>query len=227
MNTTALLWDGSRPARRRGPKPAMSIGQIVAVAVAVADSEGLDAVSMQRVAGELDVTKMSLYRYVASKAELVALMIELAVGTPPDLARTRGGWRRRLEAWAGHLTETWQEHPWLPYATIGERTMGPREVDWVECALRPLTETRLTPAEQLDAVFLLFGHLRNTQSTMHSGTQPWTDPSRIALVQEHAERFPALAAVLTRGVERPADNGRAFGIARILDGIEALHDARA
>lgn len=226
MNTTELLWEG-RSAARRGPKPALSLTQIAATGVAIADAVGLEAVSMQRIADELEFTKMSLYRYVASKSELVSVMIELAVGEPPDLAKVRGGWRCHVETWAKHLTASWQDHPWLPYATIGERTMGPREIDWVECALRPLTETRLTDAEQLDAVFLLFGHLRNTQSTATAGTQPWTDPARIALVQDHAERFPALASVVTRRLRRPADSGRAFGLARVLDGIETLHDSRS
>lgn len=226
MSTTDLLWEG-RSHAKRGPKPALSIEQIASAGVAIADDEGLDAVSMQRVADELDFTKMSLYRYVASKAELVSVMIEFAVGEPPDLSNVRGGWRRRVETWATHLSATWQSHPWLPYATIGDRAMGPREVDWVECALLPLTETRLHHAEQLDTVLLLFGHLRNTQSTRPAGTQPWTDPTQVALLQKHADRFPSLATVVTARLKRPADNGRAFGLTRLLDGIEALHQSRA
>jgi AcrR family transcriptional regulator len=97
-----LLW-GGRPAPTRGPKRSLSVEQLADVAVA--DTEGIDAVSMQRVAEDLGVTKMSLYRYVAAKSELVAVMIEPAVGDPPNLSRVRGVWgvpeiRPRLVTWA-------------------------------------------------------------------------------------------------------------------------------
>src|SRR5919112_272562 len=65
-----LLW-GLRQPPSRGPKPTLSVGRIVEAAVDVADAEGLAAVSMQRVADALDVTKMALYRYLAGKAELL------------------------------------------------------------------------------------------------------------------------------------------------------------
>src|SRR5262245_39144895 len=93
--TAELLW-GMRPAPTRGPKATLSVDKIAAAAVGVADAEGIDNVSMQRVAESLNFTKMSLYRHVAGKADLIAVMIEHAVGEPPDLSRIDGGWRRRL-----------------------------------------------------------------------------------------------------------------------------------
>src|SRR5688500_13948513 len=104
-----LLW-GHRGQPTRGPRPALTLASIADAAIKVADEEGLDAVSMQRVAGALDVTKMALYRYVSSKAELLAVMTEIAVGEPPVL--TAGDWRGRLAEWAGLLRATWREHPW-------------------------------------------------------------------------------------------------------------------
>jgi AcrR family transcriptional regulator len=87
-----LLWrprtDGSR-----GPKPALTLDGIADAAITVADAEGLAAVSMQRVAADLGFTKMALYRYLPGKAELVALMVERALGGPPDL--TGQAWRTR------------------------------------------------------------------------------------------------------------------------------------
>ncbi|UNO41949.1 TetR/AcrR family transcriptional regulator C-terminal domain-containing protein [Streptomyces sp. MST-110588] len=79
-----LLW-GGRERPSRGPKPALSLDRITRTAIAIADLGGLAAVSMQRVAGELEFTKMSLYRYVPGKSELVALMIDTAMGEPPNL----------------------------------------------------------------------------------------------------------------------------------------------
>ena len=119
--------------------------KIAAAAVLVADSEGIESVSMQRVAESLDFTKMSLYRHMSGKADLIAVMVEYAVGEPPDLSRVKGGWRARLERWARALSTSWEEHPWLPGVTVGARAMGPRETGWVESAVAALDGTPLSP----------------------------------------------------------------------------------
>ena len=141
--TVELLW-GLREPPSRGPKPTLSIGRIAQAAIDIADADGLAAVSMQRVADALDVTKMALYRYLAGKAELLACMIEQAVGDPPDLAHLSGGWRPRLQAWARQMWASWDCHPWLPGATTGDRVMGPRELGWTECAVGALAGTGLS-----------------------------------------------------------------------------------
>lgn len=217
-----LLW-GSRDAPTRPPRLALTVDRIAAAAIEVADAEGLAAVSMQQVAARLDVTKMALYRHVASKAELVAVMTESAVGEPPDLSAVPGGWRPRLVRWAELMRAAWQRHPWLPAATTGERMTGPREVGWTESAVAALAGTGLDGGERMDAVFLLSGHIRNTQSAATAGTQPWTAQKRLReVLHAHRDRFPALheAARSTDGV--PRDNGWAFGLDRILDGVEVL-----
>jgi AcrR family transcriptional regulator len=224
--TVELLW-GLRERPTRGPKPALSIERIADAAVAVADAEGMAAVSMQRVASELDFTKMSLYRYVTGKDELVAAMIEAAVGEPPDLSDVPGGWRGRLEEYARRLWATWQRHPWLPGATVGQhRIMGPREVGWSEAAVGALDGTPLRGSERLDAVFLLSGHIRNTHSMSTAGSQPWTadqqlSPAFADLRELYQVRYPALTAAVAAAAADPSmDNGREFGLRRILDGLE-------
>ncbi|MFD0205191.1 MULTISPECIES: TetR/AcrR family transcriptional regulator [Saccharothrix] len=222
-----LLW-GSRDKPARPARLALTVDRIAAAAIEVADAEGMAAVSMQQVAGRLDVTKMALYRHVASKAELVAVMIESAVGEPPDLGAVPGGWRPRLVRWADLMRETWQRHPWLPAATTGERLTGPREVGWTESAVAALEGTGLDGGERMDAVFLLSGHIRNTQSAATAGTQPWTAQKQLrTILHEHRDRFPALhqAARSTNGA--PRDNGWEFGLNRILDGLDVLVHARS
>lgn len=221
-DTTVLLWQG-RPPSRRGPAATLSVDAIAKAGVAIADKHGLDALSMQAVAESLGFTKMSLYRHLRNKDELIAVMIDLAVEDVPNL-NPRHSWRRRLETFASALTDVWSRHPWLSWATRGTRVMGPREVSWVECPLEPLADTRLTRAERLDAVFLIFGHLRNTQSTAGAGTQPWHDPAMAELLDAHADRFPALNGLAN--TELSDDNGRSLGLQLILDGIQSLHDAR-
>src|SRR3954447_11763378 len=87
---------GLRERPARGPKRGLSLERIVAAAIAVADAEGLDAVSMSRVAAELGASAMSLYRYVEAKDELLALMFDTEMGPPPLLP---DGWRPALRHW--------------------------------------------------------------------------------------------------------------------------------
>ena len=94
-----LLW-GRRESGRRGPKPLLSIDAIVTAAVRLADAEGLEAVSMARVAKELGFTTMSLYRYVTNKDELLQLMWNASVQGAEDLVLAGSTWRERLREWA-------------------------------------------------------------------------------------------------------------------------------
>lgn len=228
--TTDLLWGlNDRPAKK--PRPALTVPRIADAAMELADAEGMAAVSMQQVATRLDVTKMALYRHVANKAELIAVMIETAVGEPPDLGRLPGSWRPKLERWATLMKRTWERHSWLPVATAGERMMGPRETGWTESAVAALTGTGLSGGERMDAVFVLSGHIRNTRSAATSGTQPWTTQRKLSpfiagYLRQQSDRFPALIAATDDPGNSPLDNGWQFGLDRILDGIAVLIDGR-
>ncbi|WP_433327757.1 TetR/AcrR family transcriptional regulator [Spirillospora sp. CA-294931] len=226
-----LLWGlDERPAR--APRLVLTVHRIADAAIAVADADGMAAVSMQRVAASLDVTKMALYRHVANKAELTAVMIETAVGDAPDLTRIAGGWRPRIERWAEAMRETWRRHPWLPTATTGERALGPREIGWTESALGAFVGTPLSGAERIDAVFLVSGHIRNTQAAMTSGTQPWTADRRARpaigdLLRGRADRFHHILEAVDDLRDAPPDNGWSFGLDRILSGLDQLIEQRS
>ncbi|MER7757322.1 TetR/AcrR family transcriptional regulator C-terminal domain-containing protein [Kitasatospora sp. NPDC097643] len=222
-DTVRLLW-GPPAKPTRGPKPALSLERIAAAGVEIADAEGLGAVSMQKVAGLLDYTKMSLYRYVPGKAELVALMVESAVGEPPE-AGTPLDWREQLTAWAGYLTESFTRHPWLLDATVGPRVLGPRELTWLERVVAALDGHGLTGPERMDAAVLLAGHVRSIAEQSRAtgpGGSPEAELLTIlgTLVHRNAERYPALAAAITE--EGGRDNALDFGLDRILDGLAAL-----
>lgn len=219
-----LLW-GRRQLGARGPKPTLTLDRIAHAAVDIADAEGLSGVSMQRVAELLDVTKMALYRYVASKAELLAIMIEHAVEEPPELERVLVGWRPRLQAYARTMWAVWDRHPWLPGATTGDRAMGPREFAWTESALSALAGTGLSSRERLDAVVLLSGHIRNTRAAGVAGTQPWTGEGQVRLLREHGDRFPNVMSTVLMADGSPqirVDEARELGLQCILDGLGLL-----
>src|SRR5688572_30415165 len=95
----AAVW-GLRERPRRGPKPGLTLDAIVDAAVALADADGLGAVSMSRVAEKLGFTTMSLYRHVSSKDELLMLMMEAAIGAPTPSADPAPNWRAAMETFA-------------------------------------------------------------------------------------------------------------------------------
>jgi len=226
---TELLWGKQQPPSR-GPKPAMTLTGIAEAAIRIADAEGLDAVSMQRVADDLPVTKMALYRYVPGKTELVAVMSDLAMGAPPDHPDLP--WRDALHAWAMDLFEGFNRHPWLLLSTIGRRPVGPNEVAWLDRGVRALADSGLNGTEQLDSILVLAGHVRTIAlqtASVPGGPQGLTEESFTAafagLLATEADRFPSLAAAL-RDPSDQANQGLEFGLARILDGLGLLISAR-
>jgi AcrR family transcriptional regulator len=220
------LWH-DRGETNRGPRPSLSRDALAQKAVAIADAHGLEAVSMERVARELGVTKMALYRYIRSKAELIAMMIEVAVGAVPDLSEA-DGWRHQLESWARALRAAWQRHPWLPSATMGARVIGPREVDWTEIALAALAETPLSAAQRRQVILTISGYVRTTQGPRAAGTQPWfanvTNGRLDMLLEEQRERYPALLDLKGDHTTGGGDEAWDFGLGCILDGIAAAID---
>jgi AcrR family transcriptional regulator len=227
-----LLW-GPHPKSARGPRPTLDLDRIARAGIEIADSEGLAVVSMQRVAAQLGVTKMALYRYVPGKAELVALMVDAAIGPCPAAKARRGGWREQLEEWAGQLLTAFRRHSWALDATVGPRVMGPGELSWLERAVSALDGTGLSGAERMDAAVLLVGHVRGiTQQARAAG--PGGNPEAQlgvllgGLMQAHGERFPALAEAFASAVQSGGqDQAWEFGLQRILDGLAALIDQRA
>ncbi|MFC8535794.1 TetR/AcrR family transcriptional regulator [Streptomyces sp. NPDC057249] len=222
----ALLWDAQgQPSR--GPKPSLSAGRIAETAIRIADHESLDAVSLARVAKSLDVTTMALYRYVPGKAELVDLMVDLAIGRPVPVAGIPGGWRPQLTEWAHQCSAVYRRHPWILTATgMRRQIMGPNQLGWMETALAALAGTGLSAPQRHDTFLLLVGHIRNiTQQTAEhheAGNEEWAHLTTEVL-ERHADRFPALASAVEEGAFTPQGGDPLdFGLERILDGVAVL-----
>jgi AcrR family transcriptional regulator len=183
------LWGLRGSSRRGGPRPALSLERIVAAAVELADEGGLAALSMSRLAEKLGFTTMSLYRYVASKDDLLVLLLDAAIGLPPDAADAPaavdapdaadappavdgaaavgraaavGGadWRVGAQAWARALRAGYGRHPWMVELPISGLPAGPNQLVWFERGLRVLGRTTLEPGERAAAVLLLATYVR-------------------------------------------------------------------
>jgi AcrR family transcriptional regulator len=151
----AVLWRSPEPGRR-GPRPGLTVDRITAAGVRLADAEGLPAVSMARVAESLGVTTMALYRYLAGKEELLALMCdavidEVSEAPVPTWAAGAAGaaddgaaWRDRVEAWCRRQYAVIERHPWLMQAVGAMPVLGPRQVAMLELGLTALRGTPLS-----------------------------------------------------------------------------------
>jgi AcrR family transcriptional regulator len=228
-----LLW-GTRDRPRRGPRPSLSLERIVTEAISLADAEGLANLSMQHLAERLGCAKMALYRYVPGKSELVALMVDAALGDPPEPPALAGRtpasgeqqWRTVLRLWATTINARYRLHPWAIDATAGARPTGPHEMAWMETALAALAGTGLTAPERLDAVALLNGHVRSLVQVTPAGQHDLeAEMARQvgAALSAHPDRYPHVLAAFSESPQ-PAerDNALNFGIDRILDGLAAL-----
>lgn len=227
---------GVRERPTKGPKPGLSLERIIDAAVAIASAEGLAAVSMNRVAKELGAGPMSLYRYVAAKEELVALMEDTAFGPPPELSAGKD-WRAGLTDWARTVQAAYRRHPWTLGVPISAPPITPNQVAWLEMGLRCLRDTGLAEYEKMSTVLLLAGYVRNESTVMmavYRSFETSGEASADAWMANYAarltkladrERFPALHAVLDAGVLERADDPDeefVFGLDRVLDGVETL-----
>ncbi|KOG44580.1 TetR/AcrR family transcriptional regulator [Streptomyces decoyicus] len=233
-----LLW-GLTDRPSRGPKPGLTVDRIVTTAVAVADSDGLGALSMRRVATDLGVGTMSLYRYVPGKAELLDLMLdkvsEFDSEAHPDPA---AGWRPALEALARDNWRLHQRHPWLLQVDQARPLLGPNALDSLEYALRALAGTGLTDREKIHVMVSLGGFITGTartelnaalaeKRTGISNADFWRAQEPVLSKAMLSGRYPALAGLdqdTFTGGDTPVFE---LGLAALLDGFEVLIAARS
>jgi AcrR family transcriptional regulator len=229
----ATAWGVREPAAR-GPKPALGLERILDAAVAVADAEGIEAVSMNRLARELGSAPMSIYRHLDSKEELLGLMVDTSLGDPPA-TDPEAAWRERLRRFAGAFRDRGFEHPWSVRLPIVGPPLTPNSVAWFEHGLAALEATGLEESEKASVVLLLTGYVRNHVMLMGEigpflGGEAGADAAMRSYEAtlrglDVATRFPALGRVLDAGVFDRADPPEAefdFGLERILDGVAAL-----
>jgi AcrR family transcriptional regulator len=229
----ARMWGFGTPTRK-GPRPGLSRDEIAATAVAIADAEGLPAVSMSRVAQALGYTTMSLYRYVESKDELIGLMWDTGLSEAPDLD-TSGGWRPALEQWAFLQLRTLREHPWALDIPINNAPLAPRQLEWMEAGLAALADTPLRSDEKVGVILAIsVAVLAEGRLTRElSQGEPLSTPDYARLISRLVDRttHPNLIAAVEDGVfnfdsEDPEEDF-AFSLGLTLDGIAKLIDSRS
>lgn len=165
-----LLW-GRRGRGQRGPKPGLSVEAIVAAAIRLADAEGLEAVSMARVAEQLGFTTMSLYRHVTSKEELLQLMWNASAQGAEELVLTGDDWRARLRMWAMVQREMIDQHPWITQMPMAAPPMAPNSLAFVERGLAAMDDTGLADVDKLRVIGLLSSYTLSEARMAHDAAR--------------------------------------------------------
>ncbi|WP_204060454.1 GntR family transcriptional regulator, partial [Microbispora corallina] len=154
---------GDHSRRRNAPDGPLTSARIAATAVAIADVEGLAAISMRRVAAELGVATMSLYRHVADKDDLLLQMMEAVFARvhlpedPPD------DWRARVEIAARTLWASFRRHPWLaPAMSVTRPQPVPSALPITEWVLSALDGHGLDLPTMLTTHITVFNYVRGT-----------------------------------------------------------------
>jgi AcrR family transcriptional regulator len=227
-----VIW--ARPERTgRGPKPAYSRADIAAAAVRIADADGLDAVSMRRVAAEVGCGTMSLYNYVPRKEDLYELMVDLISGEYELSGDPSGDWRADMLDLARQARGILRRHPWVIRVMSTAYAISPNALHVLDRVLARLQGLDVPPGTKLE----LFGMINGSVMTYVANELAIAERSRSAAwsaEREEAVRgaymmgqvmtgeYPHLAALFAQGVAPPDDPEATFErmLTRLLDSFE-------
>ncbi|OLT49183.1 TetR family transcriptional regulator [Saccharomonospora sp. CUA-673] len=209
---------------RIGPSGPLSRIRITTAAIELADREGLDAVSMRRVADQLRTGPASLYRHIAGREELVTAMVEHVTGEYAYPDASGMDWRDCMHALAKQDWAALLAHPWLLTATATTTPpFGTASLAAMEWALTALRRAGLSPAESGRAVMTINNYVQGAARVALGGQfdDVEGDPGvgwRRRLGDVDLSGFPELQRLVSASV--PADRDWfADGLDVILDGI--------
>ncbi|NUW38210.1 TetR/AcrR family transcriptional regulator C-terminal domain-containing protein [Nonomuraea sp. SMC257] len=222
--------------RAGGGEHELTPERVVAVAVEMADAEGLAAVSMRGVAGRLGVSTMSLYRHVRDKDDLVGLMTDAAIAEFPLPDEPPPGWRARLEVsarlqWAGY-----RRHPWLAWVTSLTRPRpSPALLRHAEWALAAVDGHGLDPDTMMQVHILLYSYVQGIAANLELEQQAqavtgltdeeWMDqnaPYPALLTLGAYPTFVRVVEDLGGDFELDLDRLFEFGLSPLLDGLALI-----
>ncbi len=203
---------------------------IVAAALRILDSEGLGALTIRRLASELDMGVMTLYWYIANKDELLDLVAERVaseIPTPPPGAT----WQDRLRLMGSGMRQTLIRHPGAVPVLAARPALGPSALGLMESVLAILREAGFGPQDAADGYFTLSNYIVGFCAWETAGGRPRraedTAEVRAYIASLPADRFPTLTALAPRIFAGSLDERFAFGLDCLLEGFAARLAASA
>lgn len=239
MEASGSIW--MRPEKRhgRGPEPTYSREQITAAAIKIADAEGLEAVSMRRIAKEVGAGAMSLYRYLGSKEDLFVLMADAVEGEDPPPDTPSGDWRADLTGLARRERAIMHRHPWISAMAATRPTFGPNMLRLGEYSLSCVDGLGLSIDRMLTITTSVLGFVRGfvqvelaeAEASRRTGLteEQWrrSQAPYIGQIMESG-RYPLITKVILDAAIPHMDPDEQFqnGLDHLLDGISAQLDRR-
>ncbi len=188
------LWTRSEPGAR---KARLGRSEIAAAGIHIADADGLDALSMRRLAADLDVGTMTLYHYVHTKDELLALMVDtfLAEVVLPAGVEPLAGWRESLSVIARRTRDAVRRHPWV-LDLGGDPTIGPNAMRHIDQSWQALAGLDADLDTKLDLITAVDEYVLGYCRMEHSGFTEGGEETLAYMEELIAEGgYPALAAL--------------------------------
>jgi AcrR family transcriptional regulator len=231
---SALVWERPEPPSRPAPSP-LSRGRIVLAAIELADADGLEAVSLRKVAAALDAGPMRLYRYLSTKEELLDLMVDAVYAEIP-LPEPAADWRGALRLLAHRIRQATLRHEWFADLLGGRPQLGPHALAHLEASLAALhgapgfddIDTVMHAVNAVNAY--LAGALRSEICELRAERatgmteQQWQSAVGPYLTRVLAAgRHPTLAAAVRYGRHLDPDATFESGLDYLLNGIAAQH----
>lgn len=225
-----LLWEGL-PQSRKGPKPTLTLEQIVVAGIAIADAEGVDALSMRKLAAQLGMGTMSLYRYIPTKDDLLTLMLDHVNGKHLERLDPDAGWRPTLETVGWRSRELNLTHCWLLQVNWSRPVLGPNSVADLDRTLSGLRDLPFSDKEKMMVISLLDSYVtgsarqeilyeRAATETGMTDEEFWGNQYPVLAKAMQSGEYPTMAAMDEDVFDGDWDQTFAFGLGFLLDGVE-------
>lgn len=222
-----------RSTRDRPAKAPLSVELVVRTGLEVLRAEGLGAVTMRRIAGELDTGPASLYAYVAGRDELLAQMLDAVFGTVPVPDVSAGDWRRQLTDLLTNIAQAMDDHPGIAQAAFAHIPTGPHALALTEATLALLraggvSDRAAAWAGDVLSLYVVASAYENSVYLAQGRHE--TRPDQAHQVEQRLRavppgRYPNVAALAGLIASGSSAERFAFGLTILIDGLLAQDGA--
>jgi AcrR family transcriptional regulator len=201
--------------------------RVVAAAIELADRDGIESISMRRLAQELGVEAMSLYTHVRNKEDLLDGMADAVIGEIP-LSAGGAGWKASLRQMVLAARAVMLRHPWAPRAIETRTSPGPAFLGYANAVMGILREGGFTVAQVHHAIHIFGSRLLGFTQTVFDDSDELDPESAAQLESQLGATHPYVVelalAVTHSGAIGACDDDEefAFGLDFILDGLGRL-----
>lgn len=210
-------------ADRRAP---LSRERVLRAAVALADQNGIESLTMRRLGQELGVEAMSLYKHVANKDDILDGIVDLVLGDI-DVPATGTPWKTAMRARAISAHQVLLAHPWAAMLVMSRFNIGPGMTRYLDATLGRLREGGFSIEGALDAWHTLDSHIYGftlQELNLPFEVEETRNVSASVLGQLSADTYPHVVEVITQIMQTGREENFEFGLDLILDGLERALD---